>query len=372
MGTGPLEGMGGHVKLKPSANDPGPSGPVHETGVRLRRYHLPEAELDRAQLAAALDCANAALLVVDRFGRVCSANAAAVTMLGVERELLQQSYVQNHIAALDREGSVLDRAVTGPRSLDVWLPDGRGARAELTPLANERGHLTHACVALTLGSTRGTDAALEAVGRLVAELAHDINNQLSAALNYVFIVRRRAGADPELGPHLQELQSSAWRAATLTSGLKLLGPRRSSDAERLDLDDVVGCLLPVLRHAVGACHLEVRLAPGLPNVTLARGHLEQLLVMTTLAAVARARARGSRVLALEACGLGSSAGGSRGVRMTWVLAPAPEAAVFAPARLPGFAGGARAPGALKRALKRCNAALGHDASRIWIDLEARS
>src|SRR5262245_9148342 len=110
MGTGPLEGMGGYVKLK-SAEDSRPMGAAHDTGVRLRRYYTPDTELERTQLEAALDCAKDALLVVDGFGRVCAANAAAVRLLGVSPQRLQNSYVQNHLGALDRERNVLDCAI---------------------------------------------------------------------------------------------------------------------------------------------------------------------------------------------------------------------------------------------------------------------
>jgi nitrogen-specific signal transduction histidine kinase len=359
LGRGQVE-RGGAVKQLKSESQSVSVEDARETGVRVRR-RTPDSELDRAQLAGALDCSSQALLVVDGFGRICVANAAAASLLGVELERLDHTYVQNHIAALDSDLSVLEQAIDGPPSMDVSLPDGRCARAMLSALPDGRGQPTHACIALEPARTPA-EAGIEAVGRLVAEVAHDINNQLSAALNYVFILRRRLAADAELAPHFEELQSTAWRAATLTSGLKLLGPKRSNDVEVLNVAAMVELLLPLLRHVTTGAQIELRLNHEVPELQLSRAHLEQLLVMTTLSAVARARKHGKVVIKTEARRRSFADGNVQFARVIWELHPLQE--------VPGLAlgrHGARAPSSLRRAMKRCQAAPGHDTRRIWLD-----
>jgi nitrogen-specific signal transduction histidine kinase len=332
--------------------------------MRLRRYYRPDTELDRAQLAGALDCSVQPLLIVDGFGRICVANAAAVQLLGVEIEHLHHTYVQNYLAALDSELSVLEQALEGPPTIDVSLPDGQHARATLSPLLDGRGQPTHACIALEAKRTPG-ETGIEAVGRLVAEVAHDINNQLSAALNYVFILRRRLRGDAELAPHFEELQATAWRAATLTSGLKLLGPRRSSDLELLNVAEVLDLLGPLLKHMATGARIELRPSHDVPTVQLSRAHLEQLLVMLTLSAAARARTHGKIVIKTEARRRSFAQGNARIARVIWELHPVQE--------VPGLVFGrygARSPSLLRRAFRQCQGSPGHDARRIWVDLLA--
>jgi nitrogen-specific signal transduction histidine kinase len=350
------------VKLKSEGQSMSASD-LRDTGIRRLRYFARDSELDCAQLAAALDCSSQALIVVDGFGRICIANAAAGRLLGADGERLHHSYVQNHVAALDSEVSVLDQALEGRSTIDITLPDGRRAIATLSPLLDGRGQPTHACIALVPSRT-AADAGFEAVGRLVAEVAHDINNQLSAALNYVFILRRRLSADPELAPHFEELQSTAWRAATLTSGLKLLGPKRSSDAELLNVAAVTEPLAPLLRRVAAGAQVELRLAHDVPSVRVARAHLEQLLVMLTIIAVRRARRRGKIIVRTETKRR-SFADGAPSVRVVWELyrVQEPHGLTLGPAT-------ARTQGSLRRALERCRALPGHDGRRIWVDLPA--
>jgi C4-dicarboxylate-specific signal transduction histidine kinase len=272
--------------------------------------------------------------------------------------------VQNHLAALDSELSVLDQALEGPPVIDVSLADGRRARATLSALVDGRGQPTHACIVLD-PARKPADAGIEAVGRLVAEVAHDINNQLSAALNYVFILRRRLRADAELAPHFEELQSSAWRAAALTSGLKMLGPRRGNDVEPLNLAEVLELLAPLLKHLAAGSQIEMRLNHDVPAVLLPRAHLEQLLVMLTQSAVGRVRTHGKIVIRTEARRRGFAHGSAKVARVIWDLRPVQEV----PGLLFGRQGG-RAAASLRRSFKRCEGQPGHDTRRIWVDFAA--
>jgi nitrogen-specific signal transduction histidine kinase len=359
MGTGPLRGRGAQVKLKSAPT--GDSRGARDSDVQLRRYQARD-ELEASQLKAALDCAADALLIADRSGRICAANTAAASLLDVEPLRLQCTYVQHYLAELDDGTGVLAAVADGPTAIGVALPDGRRGTARLKALADRNGVPTHVCIGLATDRGTGRDAALEAACRLVAEVAHDINNQLSAALNYVFILRRRLIADEQLAPHLEELQSTAWRAAALTAGLKRLGAKRTHEQEHVDLSEVLETLLPVLIRVAERCSIQLRLLPELPPIHAPRSHVEQLLLMITLSAVQRARGIGSVTIALEPRG--------RNVRVVWELAPAGDSRVVGLTSTTSQAGAGQGHSALRRALERCRARPGHSRSRIWIDLPA--
>ncbi len=323
------------------------------------------AALDPALLAGAIGCSGDPLLIVDGFDRICLANAAAAALLGMSIERLTRTRLREHLLAGDgeaqRDCAVLERVKAGPCPRERTLLDGRAVRAVLTPLRNSFGGHTHVCITLSEVSRQPGDGAFDALGRLASELAHDINNQLSAALNYVFILRRRVGISEQTGQHLEELQAAAWRAAGLTGTLKLLGRRRSAAPEPLHVSHVVERLEPLLRHLARERQLEITLAlvPDLPEVQLPLAYLEQLIVLLALYAMGRAP-NGSR---LELRAEPSRADDGVGVRLQCELR---EQAGERPVH--GATAATHANAALRRALKRCHARMGHDPQRIWVEL----
>jgi nitrogen-specific signal transduction histidine kinase len=326
--------------------------------INLRRRSAPGAELGPAVLTAAMSCSTEPLLILDELDRICFANAAAGELLAKPAERLRQSAFQSHLRAHDRSGEAgthaLQQAQRGTQSLELSLLDGRHVRAALTPLGAGFGPPTHVCVTLHAPQTH---PALEAVSRLAGELAHDLNNQLSAALNYIFVLQRRVGGE-QVTQHLDELQATAWRAAALTAGLKLLGRRQSNAAEPLQLSQVVAGMEPLLRHLTRDCTLELELERSAALVQAPLGYLEQLIVLLVLYTLGRAPAGGT--LRLRTFEVGATA-----IRLACEL---PEQTVSASVRTAASMSHPNAT--LRRALKRCNARLGHDARSIWVELEA--
>jgi hypothetical protein len=235
--------------------------------------------------------------------------------------------------------------------------------ATLNVLHDRRSTPTH--VSLTLEAARikrSPESALEALGRLAAELGHEINNQLAAALNYGSIVQRRIGANTPEGEHLGELQQALWRASAWASSLRVVGRQRSATAERLQLDQVLLELEPLLRHIAGEVALHLDLDAARSVVHVPRAHLEQLIVGMTVHALGRAGAPVSLTMRTRVEGGGTRPGI---VRLTCDLHDRQETAAA-----PAQRAGARARGILHRAVKRSGARLRHDTRSIWVDFSS--
>jgi hypothetical protein len=216
------------------------------------------------------------------------------------------------------------------------------------------------CIGLEPAQRPSAVSAIDVLGRLTGELVHDINNQLSAALNYVFILQRRVGREEPWASHLDGLQAAAWRAAALAGGLRLVGRKRSAEPQCLRLGETIEALEPLLQHVATGVQLELRLAQGLPEVHAPLAYLEQVVMMVALYALGRAPIGSTLRLQTE---LASRDPSSEPIaRLVFELITD-----FATASSPPRAAMAQANGVLRRALKRCGARLGHDDRRVWVE-----
>jgi nitrogen-specific signal transduction histidine kinase len=332
-------------------------------GIRLGRRCGSGVELEAPQLRAALGGSPQPVLIVDGFDRICFANEAAARLLSTGVERLQQTDVQRHLLAKDGSSALAEGALRQvdqePRVVELTLRDGRLLRATLTPLCDRFGQATHVCIGLEPAQRPSAESAIEVLGRLTGELVHDINNQLSAALNYVFILQRRVGHEEPWASHLDGLQAAAWRAAALAGGLRIVGRKRSAEAESLRLGEIIEALEPLLQHVATGVRLELRLAPGLPEVRAPLAYLEQVVMMLALYALGRAPIGSTLRLETETF---SEPGAEPVARLVYELIT--DVAV-APSR-PRVAMN-HANGVLRRALKRCGARLRHDERRVWVE-----
>jgi signal transduction histidine kinase len=328
----------------------------------LRSAPVLEPSLDGA-IRSALETSRHATLIIDAEDRVCFANAAAMLLLHTPLEQLQRCDPYDVLITSDR--TALGRVGCPPHDIDVRLPDGRRATAHARTLCDRWERPTHVCVEFEANAqaSGSTDATLEAVGRLAGELAHDINNQLSAALNYVFVLQRRLGKTDALANHLEELHGAAWHAATLADSLKLMARRRSAEAECLDLHEIVTTLAPLLRHLVGDTDVEFRLDCAAPDLRAPRAYVEQMLVMLALSSVRRGMA--GSTLTVRTSAIAPHTDGTIDLRLSFELH---DPYGMSPSAQQARAATRTLHGGLRRAIKHCGARLGHDETRIWVDL----
>jgi len=80
---------------------------------------------------------------------------------------------------------------------------------------------------------------MEAIGQLAGGIAHDFNNILTAIIGYTEIILMRMGKDGTLRHFVEQVLTSAVRAAELTSGLLAFSRRQVLHTKPIDLCGVV-------------------------------------------------------------------------------------------------------------------------------------
>jgi signal transduction histidine kinase/ActR/RegA family two-component response regulator len=120
---------------------------------------------------------------------------------------------------------------------------------------------------------------LESIGKLAGGVAHDFNNLLAIILNYTAFIAEAVADRPEALQDIEQVQSAAQRAATLTRQLLIFGRRDVKQGEVVDVNQVIGDNDQLLRSAVGE-HIAIctKLAAGAHRVRMDTSHLEQVLL----------------------------------------------------------------------------------------------
>ncbi|OWQ46586.1 hypothetical protein CDL60_14080 [Roseateles noduli] len=134
---------------------------------------------------------------------------------------------------------------------------------------------------------------LDAVGRLGASLAHDLNNILQVLTGRLAIIRKRAG--DSVDADVQVMRRSVKKGEALTRQLTLLSGRRRNHPRALQVGPVLREMEDALRSLIGAqCHLTISIADDLPTVAL--DPLELEIAVTNLATNASdSMPRGGRI-----------------------------------------------------------------------------
>jgi two-component system, cell cycle sensor histidine kinase and response regulator CckA len=119
---------------------------------------------------------------------------------------------------------------------------------------------------------------MESVGRLAGGVAHDFNNMLQVISSYAEMAIREAGADGELGQHLEEIRRAAERSANLTRQLLAFARRQAVSPRVLDLNETVVGMLGMLRRLIGE-DIDLAWMPGrdLWKVRIDPSQIDQVL-----------------------------------------------------------------------------------------------
>jgi PAS domain S-box-containing protein len=120
---------------------------------------------------------------------------------------------------------------------------------------------------------------MEAIGRLASGLAHDFHNLLAVILNGAWLLLDEMAADDPLREEAEEIRHTAQRGGEVVRQLLTLGPRSLSQAEVVDLGELVAEARPLLARALGdGVELRVEADPGLRPVSIDPVQMEQLLL----------------------------------------------------------------------------------------------
>jgi signal transduction histidine kinase len=120
---------------------------------------------------------------------------------------------------------------------------------------------------------------LEAIGTLAGGVAHDFNNLLTVMHGYAELALMRADGDERLQRDLTQVLDATQRASRLTHQLLAFSRKQVLEPTVLDVDDVVGNLVPMLRRLIGE-HIQIIFERGsqVPPIVADVGQLEQVII----------------------------------------------------------------------------------------------
>ena len=170
------------------------------------------------------------------------------------------------------------------------------ARAELTDWSQR---LEDKVVAKTQELQQAQSQVLQmermsSLGRLSATVAHELNNPLSAMLNYARLVQRDLDEDEpgaeqraRVDRFLRLLQTECVRCGRIVSNLLLFARPQGASLQSTDLGEVIERSLMLVQHHLQVRGIRLELAPLPDNSTLIAdsGELEQALVAILINAV---------------------------------------------------------------------------------------
>ena len=171
---------------------------------------------------------------------------------------------------------------TGIGALATHLIDGRNEALELLQQSEARA-------IQALADARTSEAKLrqaqkmEAVGQLVAGVAHNYNNLLTITMGFTEMALEHEDTTDDLRPLLREVQNATERGAKLTRQLLAMTRTRDARVSHVDVNatlrDLQGLLTPLIREDID---LSIRTAPMPILVSIDLQDLEQVLLNLVL------------------------------------------------------------------------------------------
>jgi PAS domain S-box-containing protein len=257
------------------------------------RQNATLAAAERGRLAAAVDQAAEAMVTTDRAGNVTYVNPAftritgytAAETIGRPQEFLgagpDSARVAEIQAGLGRSESWEGRLVGRRR-------DGTDVEVAMTiaPLRDAAGGISGSVsVARDVSRERALETQLaqaqrmEAVGRLAGGIAHDFNNLLTAISGFGELASAGVSRDDPVAEDIGQILKASDRAAVLTRALLAFSRRQVMQPSKVDLNEVVGGLTPMLRVLLGEdVELVAEWDHELGLVLIDRGQIEQVIV----------------------------------------------------------------------------------------------
>ncbi|MEP7071226.1 MAG: response regulator [Verrucomicrobiota bacterium] len=124
---------------------------------------------------------------------------------------------------------------------------------------------------------------MEAVGRLAAGVAHDLNNILTVILGHTSLHLRNPRLDEKLSTSLNQVERAAERATALTRQLLAYSRKQVIQRRPLALNEVVEQTISMLRRIIGEhIALDMQLAPDLPPIFADPGNVDQVIMNLAL------------------------------------------------------------------------------------------
>jgi len=119
---------------------------------------------------------------------------------------------------------------------------------------------------------------MDSIGRLAGGVAHDFNNMLQAVLGNLELALDQVESDSILSRNILDAQNAAQRSADLTRQLLAFARKQMISPKALDLNEVVGGMLKMLRRLLGE-NISLAWSPGhkLWKVKVDPSQIDQIL-----------------------------------------------------------------------------------------------
>jgi PAS domain S-box-containing protein len=240
------------------------------------------------------------IYVVDRAGRLTLWNQKLESVTGRDRHALRGELLTDLLAEDDREafraalGTALEdrpfeiegrlRGADGVLIAYHWtgaaLTDEHGQVSGLTGVGRDVTERKRAEEILRQRESEMRQLQkIEAIGRLAGGVAHDFNNVLTVVIGRCQLMLSRYQPDDPTYQDLDQIESTAQRAASLTRQLLAFSRNQASARQPLDLNATVTSVSDMLARLIGEnIELVVTLDPKLDLVLGDPGQIEQVIV----------------------------------------------------------------------------------------------
>jgi two-component system sensor histidine kinase PilS (NtrC family) len=233
-------------------------------------------------------CLSSGLVTTTLDGTITTMNDAACEILGLGREPPLGQKLTKHIPCLN---AVLAKAGAQGRVLrdevDAIRSDGVERRLGLsaTPLSDHSGLVTGRVIHFQdLTDLRQMEQAvaraerLAGIGRLAANIAHEIRNPLASISGSVEVLRRLPGADPETRNLVDIAVREVDRVNALITSLLDYARPRSEERQHLDLGELIGDIAKIFEQERRTKNVQLQVHnPAGVVVEAASGQMHQVL-----------------------------------------------------------------------------------------------
>ena len=296
---------------------------------RAFNHHLEQESLLNAIIASSVD----SIVTVDMEGTITTWNPAAERMYGYTRQEAIGRNIDMLIPADRRQEMVelMDRIARG-ESVDVFDTikldkSGKPLEVSLTmaPVRDPKGVVVGASrIARDMTRKRAADRRLRrlqaeaahasrinASGQMAGALAHEMNQPLTAVINYArsarrLLIKRGMPDDDEVIRFVDRAADQGQRASDIIKRIRLFIGNRQDRVEREDTNAIIegGLETAVLEIAPESLTVVRNYAPDLPAIPMDRIQIQQVVANLVRNAVQAMEASPEKTLTVSTCDLG--------------------------------------------------------------------